>query len=108
MPKTILIKNNGKQIEHNATGAVTISHLHWKDTDQGYIEFEWEVSSKEELLTIATEFLGWLDHVAPNGGLVQNAVRDWAKKTNNLNGDVVRLYHKQADHPDAKVDLGDK
>lgn len=106
MVKTKLTKNDGKEIEHNGTGGVTLTHIHWDGTNQGHIQIEWQVSSKEELLTIATEFLGWIDHVAPNGGIVENAIKDWAERTGKLEGQGVRLKYKSADNPDAKVDLG--
>lgn len=106
MPKTKLTKDDGKVIEHSGTGAMTMTHIHWTGSDEGHIEIEWQFSSKEELLTIATEFLKWLDVVAPNGGVAENAIKNWGEETGRLNAGMLRLRHKQAEHPNAQVDKG--
>ena len=107
MPKTTLIRSNGKKVDKSGTSAITITHIRWDpQMPEGHIDIEWELGSKEELLTIAVQFLQWLDEAAKNTGVVENAIHQFAIESGRLEpGGGVRLRYKSAEHPNAQVKL---
>lgn len=95
MPKTVLQNSDGKEIAHTGTSAVTLTLSRWSPTDaDAYIQIEWQVASKEELTTIATDFLKWLDEVHKGTGVVENAIANFAKETGRVENGGFRLKYK--------------
>jgi len=93
MPQTKLQRTDGKQISHTGTSAVTLTLIRWTPEDSdAHIEIEWEVASKEELLTISTDFLKWMDQIG--GGIVENAIANFAKETGRLKDGAIHLKYK--------------
>lgn len=93
MPTTKLQTKDGKEIAHTGTSAITLALIRWdKNSPEAHIQIEWEVASKEELLTMATDFLKWLDEIG--GGIVENAIYNFGEDTGRMESQGIRLKYK--------------